>query len=897
MSKLILIDGSGFIFRAYHALPPLQRHDGTPVGAVYGFCNILSRFLEQAQAHENGDRIIVIFDAARQTFRQDIYPLYKAHRPEVPEDLIPQFSIIRDACAAFSIPAVEQEGYEADDIIATYTAHARAVGDEVVIVSSDKDLMQLLQPGVWMFDPIKNKLQDESAAVERFGVPPAQVIDVQALAGDATDNIPGVPGIGIKTAALLIQTFGDVETLLDRAMEIPQPKRRQNLIEHAESARISKQLVTLKLDVPVVHPYDHFHISPPDPVLLKNFLQLQGFSSLMARVDRGGLIPVATQDGAAPVYETIQTVEALRTFVEHIHHAAYLAIDCETSSLHIMDAELIGISLAIDDHPAVYIPIAHRENLPQLDLATVREVLLPVFMDSSILKIGHNIKYDLGVLGRYGFDIAPLADTMLMSYALDGGKHPHNMDELAQRHLGHTTMTYKDLVGSGRSQLQLAEVPIAHATIYAAEDADITLRLYHVLQPRLVQENVARIYETIERPLIPVIVRMERAGVKIDRQMLYQLGQDFQEDMHALEHKIYAEAGEVFNIASPKQLGNLLSHKLGMPLTKKSKTGAYVTDVSVLEKLSEGGYVLPGLVLEWRTLAKLRSTYVEGLINAIHRETGRVHTSFSMAGTSTGRLASSDPNIQNIPIRTKIGRKIRQAFICDPGWKIVSLDYSQIELRLLAHMADVPALTSAFLQGQDIHAATAADIYALPLEQVTPELRRKAKAINFGIIYGISPFGLAKQLNVSRKDAADIIDLYFHRYPGIQAYMEARKAEAHAKGFVETLFGRKCYTLGIQDKNMAVRQFAERQAINAPLQGSNADIIKRAMIQIDQFLRQERLRSRLLLQVHDELVFEMPEDEVESISQRARHIMEGMIQLKVPLTVGIGVGQNWDEAH
>ncbi len=889
--KLILIDGSGFIFRAYHALPPLRRPDGIHVGAVYGFCTMLAKYIDQAR--EDADYLAVIFDAARETFRQEIYPEYKAHRPDVPEDLIPQFSIIREACEAFHVPAIELEGYEADDLIASYAKDAVAKGLSTIVISSDKDLMQLVRDGVTMHDPIKNKKIAEHEVFEKFGVFPDKVIDVQSLAGDSTDNVPGVPGIGVKTAAELINTYGNLETLLERVEEIKQPKRRQSLIDHAENARISKQLVTLCETAPLPQDISTFTIQEPDPIHLKGFLRNQGFTSLVARVDKTS--PQTEKPQAA--YTTIRTASDLQTLVNDLIKLSYVAFDTETTSLNIMEAQLVGISLAGRVGSAYYIPTGHQEATPQLSPAQALGILAPLLMDESVLKIGHNIKYDLGVLHKYNVTINAITDTMLMSYILDGSKHGHGMDELAERHLQHTTIKYSDVVGTGKNQKTFDMVDIGLATSYAAEDADITLQLYEFLSPRVSQEHMATVYERIERPLIPVIRDMEVSGIRVDQQLLFQLGQEFTDDMFKLERQIYEAAGRSFNVGSPKQLGEILFDELGLPAPKKTKTGGYVTDADVLEKLVEQGHTLPKLILDWRELAKLKSTYVDGLLNSVNKKTQRIHTSYSMALTSTGRLSSSDPNLQNIPVRTPKGRLIRRAFIPQSGFKLVSFDYSQIELRLLCHMAEVPSLTQAFLNGHDIHTSTASEIFGIPLDQVGPDLRRKAKAINFGIIYGISAFGLARQLDIPQSEAAQHIAHYFEKYPGIQAYMNHQKQYAHDHGYVKTLYGRKCFTPGIQDNNAMMRNFAERQAINAPLQGTNADIIKMAMAQIPSLLAQHNLSGKMLLQVHDELVFEIPEQEVDPTISVVKSCMEKIAYLKVPLIVGVGIGENWDEAH
>lgn len=918
MTKLILIDGSGFIFRAFHALPPLRRPDGIPVGAVYGFCSMLFKTLTENKA----DFVAVIFDAGRQTFRQEIYPEYKAHRPEPPEDLIPQFQLIRDACVAFDVPTMEMAGFEADDLIASYAKHAREAGWEVCIISSDKDLMQLVQERVYLLDPIKNRILREAEVIEKFGVPPSKVIEAQALAGDASDNVPGVPGIGPKTAAELISVYGDVESLLQNVQNIKQPKRREALIEHAEKARISRQLVTLREDAPLPLPLEQLSVRPINESTLNVFLQTQGFHSLRARVGRQSPTPTPFGNSqelpgfSSPSssivktpYETITTLEQLNTWVQKAMRCSKIAIDCETTSLNAMEAKLVGISLAIDQEQACYIPIAHQTSAPQLALEEIIPILHPLLTHPGVLKVGHNLKYDLVVLKNHHMTVTPLTDTMLMSYVLDAGKNNHGMDELAERHLGYQTIKFSDVVGSGKAMKTFDYVPLDQATAYAAEDADITLRLYHVFYARILAEGMVTIFDRLERPLIPVIAHMEYQGIRVDRLLIDRLGQEFSHQMTTLESTIYQLAGRSFNVGSPKQLGEILFDEMGLGATsgeggaqkakapKKTKTGAYVTDVDVLEGLAAQGHDLPARVLEWRSLSKLKSTYVDGLIAAVHPKTSRVHTSYSLAGTSTGRLASSDPNLQNIPIRTENGRKIRKAFIAEAGYQLVSLDYSQIELRLLAHMAEVPALAEAFRKGVDIHASTAATMFGVPLEKIDASLRRKAKAINFGIIYGISAFGLAQQLGITPGEASAYIKVYFETYPGIQQYMEKCKEFAREHGYVETLMGRKCYTLGIHDKNPMMRQFAERQAINAPLQGSNADIIKQAMVHVPSVLETLESNAHLLLQVHDELIFEVPEAELQTTVPALKKLMENSHSLKVPLVVGVGIGHNWDDAH
>ncbi len=887
---LYLVDGSGYIFRAYYALPPLTSPNGTPVGAVYGFCNMLHRLIEKV----DGNRLLVIFDAGRRTFRQDIYPDYKAHRAPPPDDLIPQFSLIREACEAFGVPSVELPGFEADDLLAAYAKASINCGDKTQIISADKDLMQLLRPGVTMWDPMKNRPIDEQVVFEKFGVTPDKVIDVQALCGDSSDNIPGVPGFGPKTSAELIQTFGSLENLLENISEVKQPRRRDLLTQHAELARISKRLVTLDDNAPL--PIEYTEIAPVNTDFERRdlFLKELGFLSLMKRLQ----LSDANTNSRREEYTCIKDMDMLKQWVDQASEAGKIVIDCETTSLNAMQAKLVGVALGVPigaGYKAAYIPFAHQESTQQIPLDVAKTLLQPLFSNPAIMKIGHNLKYDLLVLRQHGFEVNTLDDTMLMSYVLHAGEHGHSMDELALKYLNRTTITFADVAGKGKAQKTFDMIEIPVATNYAAEDAEITGLLCNHFKPELSTNQVSSVYELTEKPLIPVIVSMEEAGICVNANWLNHLGQEFSQMMTILAQQIYALAGHEFNVASPAQLGEILFEKHQMPGAKKTKTGSYSTDVDVLEKLVAQGFDLPKKVLEWRALAKLNSTYVEGLLKAINPATGRVHTSYSMVGAATGRLSSSDPNLQNIPIKSEDGRKIRQAFIARPGHKLVSLDYSQIELRLLAHFADVPTLQDAFLKGEDIHTRTACDVFGVTSDQVDTALRRRAKTINFGIIYGISAFGLAKQLSVSNQEASQMINAYFERYPGIDAYIRNSQRQAREQGYVLTLMGRKVYTPGILDKNAMLRQFAERQATNAPLQGSNADIIKRAMIKIHTFLKP--YKSKLLLQVHDELVFEIPDSELNEIVPKLKEIMENITQLKVPLVVGAGVGENWDAAH
>lgn len=913
---LYLVDGSGYIFRAYHKLPPMTDPSGTPVNAVYGFTAMLWKLLEDLNDAEHPTHLAVIFDAAKKTFRNDIYAEYKANRPEPPEDLKPQFALIRDAVRAFSVPCIEQEGYEADDIIASYTKAAVAAGYHVTIVSSDKDLMQLLHlPHVDLLDTLNNRHLGPEAAVEKFGVPPEKVIEVQALMGDSVDNVPGVPGIGPKIAAELINAYGDLETLLSRAHEIKQPKRRENLIAYADLARVSKRLVTLDDSLPLPMGLDDLIMKRPPHDPLNEFFDKHGFRSLKAKLASrepgvDGALPPPAPKVDTRSYECVTTEDRLDWWIKAATEARLVAIDTETTSLDAMRAELVGVSLSIEPGKACYIPVGHiaaggglLDQAPvQLPRQAVLDKLKPLLEDPSVLKVGQNLKYDLLVLRRLGLNITPIDDTMLLSYVLDNGRNGHGMDALANLHLGHTTIKYTDVCGTGKSQIGFAEVGLEKATTYAAEDADVTWCLHHHLKPRLVREGMTTVYETLERPLVPVLVEMEHAGVLVDRQTLSRLSGDFAQRMAALEAEIHELAGGPFNVGSPKQLGEILFDRMGLKGGKKGKTGAYSTDADVLEKLASEGVELAQKVLDWRQLAKLKSTYTDALQNQINPETGRVHTSYAMAVTSTGRLSSTDPNLQNIPVRTEEGRKLRDAFIAPEGAVLISADYSQIELRLLAHIADIPQLKQAFADGMDIHAMTASEVFGVPVEGMDPIVRRSAKAINFGIIYGISAFGLARQLGVSRTEAQGFIDRYFERFPGIRAYMDDTIAACRKQGYVETLFGRRTYISTINDKNPNQRNFAERQAINAPIQGTAADIIRRAMIRMQPALAAAGLdRVRMLLQVHDELIFEAPRSMAEEACAVIRQVMAGaaepVVRLDVPLVVEAGQGATWGAAH
>lgn len=955
LRHLYLIDGSGYLFRAYHALPPMNRPDGTPINAVFGFCRMLvADLLDNPEI----DHIAMILDAGSVTFRNKIYDKYKANRPDPPEDLIPQFPLIREAARAFNVTVCELEGYEADDLIATYARMAVEAGGTCTIVSSDKDLMQLVRPGVELMDPIKKIKLGPEAVFEKFGVTPDKVVDVQALAGDSTDNVPGAPGIGIKTAAQLINEYGSLEALLERTKEIKQPKRRESLENNAELIRISKQLVSLRDDVPTPAEPEAFDKRKPDPNVLLPWLEQQGFRTLLQRFTSElgeASAPVAPASASAPVkkadptpapaassskkpnreftsadYEMIQDEKLLDEWIAEATKAGTVAFDCETDRLDSNNAGLVGVSLALLEGPwgdvnstrrrAAYLPLMHR--VPgaaaqgaldllgdggdkdagkllegQIPFKTAIEKLKPLLEDPAVLKVGQNIKYDMAVFRRHGVEIGPVDDTMLISFVLDAGRNNHGMDELAELHLGQKTIKFSDVAGSGAKQVTFDKVPLDKARDYAAEDADVTMQLWARLKPRLVPERVTSMYETIERPLIPVLISMESAGIKVDTSKLKGLSADFEKRLAELEGEIHRIAGREFNVGSPKQLGEILFDEQKLPGGKRNKNGSWATDASVLDDLAAQGHPLPVKILEHRQLAKLKGTYTDALVRQVDAKTGRVHTSYHMTGAATGRLASTDPNLQNIPVRSEEGRKIRQAFIAETGHKLLSADYSQIELRLLAHVADIPALKEAFARGDDIHAITASEMFGVPVKGMDPLMRRRAKAINFGIIYGISAFGLANQLGIGQQEAKEYIAKYFQRYPGIRDYMERTKDFARKHGYVLTPFGRKIHLRFIHDKSQGMRAFAERAAINAPLQGGGADIIKRAMIRLPGALSAAKLNARMLLQVHDELLFEVPEKELDKTKDVTCSVMESAASLTVPLVVDTGVGDNWAAAH
>ncbi|WP_306111805.1 MULTISPECIES: DNA polymerase I [Roseovarius] len=924
---LHLIDGSAFIFRAYHALPPLTRKsDGLPIGAVSGFCNMLQKYVEDSTGADAPTHVAVIFDKGSHTFRNDMYPEYKANRDEMPEDLRPQIPLTRRATEAFNIACKEMEGYEADDMIATLAVQARDAGGRVTIISSDKDLMQLVGGGVEMLDAMKNRRIDREGVEEKFGVGPERVVDVQALAGDSVDNVPGAPGIGIKTAALLINEYGSLEELLDRAEEIKQPKRRETLIEKREQIELSKKLVQLDCETPLDFTLDDLEVRDPDPDTLLAFLTEMEFRTLTKRIADAldveapaipePTAPESAEDGAPDwpainpaKYERVSDMDALQSWIDRITARGYVAVDTETTSLNEMQADLVGICLSIDPGEACYIPLGHKDGNAddlfgsdalldgQIPMQDALDALKPVLEDPSILKIGQNMKYDTKIMANYDIAMAPIDDTMLMSYALYSGMHGHGMDTLAERYLSHTPIPIKDLLGTGKAAITFDRVPIDEAVKYAAEDADITLRLWHTFKPQLHRAKVTTVYETLERPLVPVLAQMERNGIKVDKDTLSRMSAAFAQKMAGLEAEIHELAGEKFNVGSPAQLGDILFDKMGLEGGKRGKNGKYSTPADVLEDLATE-HDLPARVMDWRQVSKLKSTYTDALQDHIDPDTGRVHTSYVQTGASTGRLASTDPNLQNIPIRTEEGRRIREAFVAEDGNTLVALDYSQIELRILAHIADIPALKEAFRDGQDIHAMTASEMFDVSMDDMTPEIRRRAKAINFGVIYGISGYGLARNLRIPRADAQAFIDRYFERFPGIRTYMDDTVAFAKEHGFVQTLFGRKIHTPEIGAKGPRAG-FARRAAINAPIQGTAADIIRRAMIRMPSAIQD--LPCKMLLQVHDELLFEVSGGAEEKVIDTARDVMEQAarpaLHLDVPLVVDAGQGNNWAEAH
>lgn len=940
---LHLIDGSGFIFRAYHALPPLTRKsDGLPVGAVAGFCNMVYKMVEDAKGSDAPTHVAVIFDKSEQTFRTELYPAYKAQRPPAPEDLVPQFGLIREATRAFNLPCIEMAGFEADDIIATYACQAAEAGGRVTIISSDKDLMQLVRPGIEMFDIMKNRRIGRDEVIEKFGVGPEHVIDVQALAGDSVDNVPGAPGIGIKTAAQLIGEYGDLDSLLARAGEIKQPKRREALLSHADQIRISRDLVTLKCDVVLEDPLEALEVREPDPAMLLEFLGRMEFRTLATRISTklgmeaptaaapaaaapgapasrpaGAAAPEAgpwtsrTEVAAPPAidrdrYAILSDAAALEAWIARARACGAVAIDTRTDSIDEMVATLVGIAFAIGPGEAAYLPLTHvggddlfgslaEGQMPRDDAL---DLLRPLLEDPAVLKIGHNLKYDAKILLRHGIRLRAIDDLMLISYVLHSGLHGHGLDHLSETYLGHAPEPLKALTGGGKAMKSFDRIAIPEAAAHAAEEVEIIARLWSALKPRLPFAKVTRVYETLERPLLPVLAEMEMHGVLVDRQQLSRLSGFFGQRMAALEDEAYALAGGRFNIGSPKQLGEVLFDQMSLPGGKKGKTGAYATGADVLEELAAQGHDLPARVLDWRQLSKLKSTYSDALQAYINPHTGRVHTSYIISGAATGRLASTEPNLQNIPVRSEEGRRLREAFIAEPGKRLVSLDYSQIELRILAHMADIPALKQAFADGLDIHAMTASEMFGVPIEGMPAHIRRQAKAINFGVIYGISAFGLANNLRIPRDVAKKFIDTYFERFPGIREYMDRTVAFAKANGHVETLFGRRIHTPEINARGPHAG-FAQRAAINAPIQGTAADIIRRAMIRVPAAI--EGLPAKMLLTVHDELLFEVEDGAVAQTIAAVKAAMEGAalpaVALDVPLVVDAGQGASWAEAH
>ncbi|WP_441244740.1 DNA polymerase I [Tardiphaga sp. 768_D3_N2_1] len=983
---VFLVDGSSYIFRAYHALPPLNRKsDGLQVNAVLGFCNMLWKLMRDMPPDNRPTHLAIIFDKSEVTFRNKLYPEYKAHRPPAPDDLIPQFALIRDAVRAFDLPCIEQGGFEADDLIATYVREAGERGATATIVSSDKDLMQLVTEQVMMYDTMKDRRLGIAEVIEKFGVPPNKVVEVQALAGDSVDNVPGVPGIGIKTAAQLITEYGDLETLLSRAGEIKQPKRRESLIEHAEKARISRQLVLLDDKVALDVPLDDLAVHEPDARKLIAFLKAMEFSTLTRRVAEYSEIDPAdveadsaTKNAAAPspghasgdlfgniesapnakgktaatspvsgsahatgpgskdaltpislakaraeaarkmpvkreAYQPVRSLKELELWIARILDTGHVAFECKASSIDPMQADLVGIALSLGPNDACYIPLAHRQSgdgaglfaadlePDQIKASDALAALKPVLESAGLLKIGFNIKFTAVLLAQHGITLRNADDVQLMSYALDAGRNAHGLDALAEIWLGHAMLTFGELIGSGKGKLTFEQVKIDRATAYAAEDADVLLRLWNVLKPRLAAEHMTTVYETLERPLISVLARMERRGISIDRQVLSKLSADFAQTAARIEAEIREIAGEEVNIGSPKQLGDILFGKMGLPGGSKTKTGAWSTSAQVLDDLAEQGHEFPRKILDWRQVSKLRSTYTDALPNYVHPQTHRVHTTYALAATTTGRLSSNEPNLQNIPVRTEDGRKIRRAFIATPGHKLVSADYSQIELRLLAEIADIPVLKQAFQDGLDIHAMTASEMFGVPVKDMPAEIRRRAKAINFGIIYGISAFGLANQLSIPREEAGAYIKKYFERFPGIRAYMDQTRDFCREHGYVQTLFGRKCHYPDIKASNASIRAFNERAAINARLQGTAADIIRRAMTRMEDALAEKKLSAKMLLQVHDELIFEVPDDEVAATLPIVQHTMQDApfpaVLLSVPLQVDARAADNWEEAH
>ncbi len=912
-----LIDGSGYIFRAYYALPPLSRKsDGLPTGAVSGFCSMLFKLLEDSRADDSKERpthFAVIFDSARKNFRNEIYKEYKANRSEAPEDLAPQFEYIRKSVKAFNLPSIELINYEADDLIATYAKQISKLGAKVTVISSDKDLMQLVSKDIRLYDPMKNKVIGEKEVIEKFGVKPNQVIDVQSLAGDSSDNIPGVPGIGIKTASELINKYKNLDTLLKKASEIKQNKRRETLLKNKDKALLSRELVTLKSNVPVKDELSSFILKDVDKENLFNFLREMEFNRLLSQaISFYGESAQKSKKGKANTtkiskvdtnnYKNITSENDLDNLIKKLNEKSIISVDCETTSLNPINAELVGVSFSHDINEAYYIPVAHK-NVKSLDKEFVVKKIKKILEDPSIKKIGQNIKYDFIIFKKYGINIEPIEDTMLLSYTLDAGNNRHNMDTLSEIHLGHKTISYKEVVGSGKKQLNFSEVNLKDATKYAAEDADITLRLYNILKDRVNNENLNKIYEIFEKPMIKLLSKLEMNGIKIDDAYLKKLSKKFEERLIKKKKEIYKLSGKEFNIGSPKQLGEIIYNDLKIAKMKKTKKGSLATSAKILEDLALTGHKFPELVLEWRQVSKLKSTYTDALQDHINQKTKRVHTSFLLAATNTGRLASSDPNLQNIPIKTVDGKEIRKAFIADNNNILISADYNQIEMRILADMADVKELKKAFKNNQDIHSLTASQVFGVALNKVNEDLRRKAKAINFGIIYGITQYGLAKQISVSNQEAQEFIDEYFKKFPEIKDYMNNTIKFCRKNGYVNNIFGRRIHLRSINDKNFSVRSFQERAAINAPIQGSAADIIRLAMIEIDKITEKEKkISAKMLLQIHDELVFESPIKDQKNNEKLIKKIMTSVSSselhmFSIPLEVNVNSGYNWGEAH
>jgi len=912
-----LIDGSGYIFRAYYALPPLSRKsDGLPTGAVSGFCSMLFKLLEDSRADDSKERpthFAVIFDSARKNFRNEIYKEYKANRSEAPEDLAPQFEYIRKSVKAFNLPSIELLNYEADDLIATYAKQISKLGAKVTVISSDKDLMQLVSKDIRLYDPMKNKVIGEKEVIEKFGVKPNQVIDVQSLAGDSSDNIPGVPGIGIKTAAELINKYKDLDTLLNKASEIKQNKRRETLLENKEKALLSRELVTLKSNVPVKDELSSFILKDVNKEILYNFLREMEFNRLLSQAisfygenSESGKKSIENKNQISKIdtsnYKSILNEIDLDWLIKKLNEKSIISVDCETSSLNPLDAELVGISFSCDKNEAYYIPVAHK-NVKSLKRDFVIKKIKTILEDTSIKKIGQNIKYDFMIFNKYGIHIEPIEDTMLLSYTLDAGNNRHNMDTLSEIHLGHKTISYKELVGSGKKQLNFSEVNLEEATRYAAEDADVTLRLYNILKNRIDNENLNKIYEVFEKPMVKLLSKLEMNGIKIDDTYLKKLSKKFEERLIKKEKEIYKISGKEFNIGSPKQLGEIIYNDLKIAKLKKTKKGSLATSAKILEDLASTGHKFPKLVIEWRQDSKLKSTYTDALQDHINKKTKRVHTSFLLAATNTGRLASSDPNLQNIPIKTIDGKEIRKAFIADKNNILISADYNQIEMRILADMADVKELKKAFKNNQDIHSLTASQVFGIPINKINEGLRRKAKAINFGIIYGITQYGLAKQISVSNQEAQDFINEYFKKFPEIKDYMNSTIKFCRKNGYVNNIFGRRIHLRSINDKNFSIRSFQERAAINAPIQGSAADIIRLAMIEIDKMTgKEKKISAKMLLQIHDELVFESSIKDKKNNEKLIKKVMTSVSSsdhhmFSIPLEVNVNSGYNWGEAH